>query len=131
MVVALPLIDRVAGVAVAVLADELGGVGEAPEVPEVVPGVPDDPDEAVDVPDEVPEPAEVLDAPAEMLGPVEVLAAVGVLAWTSTDAGEHPNSIADGTNTTDETNTVVMTLDSLMRPSWPNAPICRRMTTFP
>jgi hypothetical protein len=39
-----------------------------------------------------------------------------VLAWTSTDAGEHPNSIADGTNTTDETNTVVMTLDSLMRP---------------
>lgn len=66
MLVALPLIDRVAGVAAAALAEEVGGVGEAP-------GVPDD------VPDEVPEPDEVPDVPEAVLPPDAALCVPGAL----------------------------------------------------
>lgn len=102
MVVALPLIDRVAGVELEALAVELGCVGDAPAVPDDVP----------DVPDDVLEPAEVLDVPVEALVPDELLAvadaALGALVWTPTPAGEHPKSV------TDKTNTAVMALEILM-----------------
>lgn len=105
MVVALPLIDSVAGVEVEALADALGGVGEAPDVPDEVP----------DAPEEVLEPAEVLDVPVDVLVPDELLAvadaALGALVWTSTPAGEHPKSV------TDKTNTGMMALEILMDPS--------------
>lgn len=105
MVVALPLIDSVAGVEVEALAEELGCVGEAPAVPDDVP----------DVPDEVLEPAEVLDVPVDVLVPDELLAvadaALGALVSTPTPAGEHPRSVID------RTNTGMMALEILMDPS--------------
>lgn len=105
MVVALPLIDNVAGVEVEAPAEELGGVGDAPEVP----------DDAPDVPDDVLEPAEVLDVPVEVLVPDELLAvadaALGALVWTPTPAGEHPKSV------TDKTNRAMVALENFMWPS--------------
>lgn len=98
MVVALPLIDRVAGVEVAALAAEPGCVGDAPDVPDDVP------DEVVD---ELPE------VPDEVLAVADV--ALGALVWTATPAGEHPKSV------TDETNTPMMALEILMDSSWSSA----------
>jgi hypothetical protein len=93
MVFALPLIERVGGVELEALADELGCVGEAPDVPDDVP----------DVPDDELEPDEVLDVPVDVLVPDEVLAvpdaALGALVSTPTPAGEHPKSVTDKTNT--------------------------------
>lgn len=108
MVVALPLMDRVAGAAAAALADELGWVGEGADVP-------DEPDEVPDPPDAVPEPGEVLVpdevlVPGELLAPDEASWIPGAFVCTSTDAGEHPNNVAD------ETNTAAMPLGSFMRP---------------
>ena len=97
MVVALPLIVRVAGVEAEALADGLGGVGWAPDAPDDVP----------DVPDDVLEPDVVLDAPGEVLA-AEVLGRPAGLVWTPTPAGEHPDSDVD------KTNTVVTALDDLM-----------------
>jgi hypothetical protein len=109
MVVALPLIDSVAGVELEGPADELGCVGEAPAVPDDVPDVPDD----VLVPDEV------LDVPVDVLVPDELLAvpdaALGALVWTPTPAGEHPKSV------TDKTNTTMVALAILMDSSWSSA----------
>jgi hypothetical protein len=119
MVVALPLIDSVAGVELEGLADELGGVGEAPDVPDDVP----------DVPDDELEPDEVLDVPVDVLVPDELLAvpdaALGALVWTPTPAGEHPQSV------TDKTNTTMMALAILMDSSWSSASRCRWTATVP
>lgn len=110
MVVALPLIDRVAGVELAAPAAELGCVGDAPEVPDDVPEVPDDalePEEVLAVPDDV------LDVPDEVLCVAD--AALGELVRTSTPAGEHPKSAAD------KTNTPMVALEILMDSSWSSA----------
>lgn len=114
MVVALPLIVRVAGVEAEALADELGCVGEAPGVPE--------PDEApAEAPDEVPDDVldEVFDVPGEVLVPDALPAvsdaALGALVWRSTPAGEHPKSM------TDKTNTPMVALVLLMGSSWSSA----------
>jgi hypothetical protein len=112
MVVALPLIDSVAGVELEGPADELGCVGEAP-VPDDVPDVPDDelePDEVLDVP---------VDVLVDVLAPDELLAvpdaALGALVSTPTPAGEHPKSV------TDKTNTTMVALAVLMDSSWSSA----------
>ncbi len=117
MVVALPLIVRVAGVEAEALADGLGGVGWAADAPEDVPDVPDDvpePDAVLVAPGEVLVLDEVLDVPGEVLV-AEVLCRLAGLVWTPTPAGEHPNSVVD------KTNTAVTALDVFMGSSWSSA----------
>ena len=53
----------------------------------------------------------MLDVPGELLALDAALSVAGGLVWTPTDAGEHPNSDAD------QTNTATVALENFMWPS--------------